>query len=161
MKTTFMNPLVIVKDVQLSRQFYESLLDQTIKFDFGGCQAFQSGLTLQEQSTITTFLHFPDKDIMKDSIRTILYFETDDFDAFIHKLKEHAQIKYIHEIIEYDWGQRSISFYDLDKHPINVSESMPTVFKKYARQGMTIEEVAKRTEHPLDFVEECLKDFND
>jgi len=38
---------------------------------------------------------------------------------------------------------------------------MLTVFKKYARQGMTTEEVAKRTDHPLDFVEECLKNFND
>jgi len=42
--------------------------------------------------------------IMKGSIRTILYFETDDSDAFIHKLKEHEQIKYIHEIIEYVRG---------------------------------------------------------
>jgi len=52
----------------------------------------------------------------------------------------------------YPWGQRVIRFYDPDFHIVEVGESMESVFKKFQKQGMSIDEVAQRTQHPVEFV---------
>ncbi|MEW9121058.1 MAG: hypothetical protein AB2421_00005 [Thermotaleaceae bacterium] len=53
-------------------------------------------------------------------------------------------------------GQRVIRFYDPDMHIIEVGESMETVVKGFIKQGLSIEETAERTQHPIEFVKRCL-----
>ena len=45
-----------------------------------------------------------------------------------------------------------IRIYDLDQHIIEVGESMRMVFARLIRQGNSIEETARITEHPVAFV---------
>ncbi|PHV71381.1 hypothetical protein CS063_04850 [Sporanaerobium hydrogeniformans] len=74
-----------------------------------------------------------------------LYFEEDDFDCFIAKLKAHNDIRYLDkEVKEASWGQRSIKFYDPDGHIIEVGENMKMVVKRFLDSGMSMDEVSKR-----------------
>ncbi|KJR47530.1 Lactoylglutation lyase [Desulfosporosinus sp. I2] len=49
-----------------------------------------------------------------------MYFEEVDFDGFILKINDIADINYVHPIVEHSWGQRVVRFYDPDKHIIEV-----------------------------------------
>lgn len=40
--------------------------------------------------------------------------------------------------------------------PIEVGESMETVVKRFIGQRLSIEETAERTQHPIEFVRQCL-----
>jgi hypothetical protein len=71
-------------------------------------------------------------------------------------LKSFKDIEYLHDIKEYNWGQRVIRFYDPDDHVIEVGESMTVVCRRFISQGMTIEETAQRTMFPVEFVKACL-----
>lgn len=73
-----------------------------------------------------------------------LYFEEDDFDGFIQKMNEIADINYVHPMVEHSWGQRVIRFYDPDKHIIEVGENMLMVVRRFLNSGLSIEETAKR-----------------
>ncbi len=157
MQLHFKGPLIAVEDVSASKEFYETLLNQKIKFDLGACQQFESGLTLQAKDTLPQLFGFKDYEIIRRSNAAILYFETDDFDGFVQKLeKNYDYLEYVHEVVEFEWGQRSVCFYDLDEHPVDVSETMECVCKRLLSQGMSTKEVAKKTQHPIEFVSSCL-----
>lgn len=72
------------------------------------------------------------------------------------KLKDY-DIDYVHPIIEHSWGQRVVRLYDLDKHIIEVGENIKMVCKRFINTGMTVEQVAKRMDVPIDYVKACLK----
>ena len=59
--------------------------------------------------------------MLKQSNNVELAFETSDFDGFLEKLNQYPQIERLNDVIEHDWGQRVIRFYDLDQHLIEVA----------------------------------------
>lgn len=71
-------------------------------------------------------------------------------------LKEY-DIEYVHPIMEHSWGQRVVRFYDPDKHIIEVGENMKVVCKRFLDSGMTPEQVAKRMDVPMKFVNACMR----
>ena len=148
--TDFIGPLIIVEDVFASRKFYEEIVGQVLKFDFGDCQQFESGLTLQSKDSVE-MLGLKKNEIKQRSNNFTLYFETENFDSFVENLKRY-ELEYVHEVVEFKWGQRSASFYDLDEHIIDVSEKMQSVFNRLFESGLTAEEISKKTQHPIDYV---------
>lgn len=50
-----------------------------------------------------------------------------------------------------------VRFYDPDMHIIEVGENMKTVCKRFLDSGMTPEQVAKRMDVPLKFVNGCMR----
>ena len=85
-----------------------------------------------------------------------LYFEENDFDDFILRLKQIPNISYVHPVIEHSWGQRVVRFYDPDKHIIEVAEDLTKVVRKFLNKGMSAETVATRMDIPVDYVKSCL-----
>ena len=81
-----------------------------------------------------------------------LYFEVDDFDEFIEKLKKYSNIKYVHEAKTHDWKQRVIRIYDPDYHIIEIGEAMDVIAKRYLKNGYSIEDTAKEIQHPVELV---------
>jgi hypothetical protein len=77
-------------------------------------------------------------------------FEEQDFDGFLNKLKEHPDIEYLGDVVEHDWGQRVIRFYDLDGHIIEVGEDMKMVIKRFLAAGMTMEEVSAKMDASVE-----------
>ena len=85
-----------------------------------------------------------------------MYFEENDFDDFILRLKQIPNISYVHLVIEHSWGQRVVRFYDPDKHIIEVAEDLTKVVRKFLNKGMSAETVATRMDVPVDYVKSCL-----
>lgn len=150
----FTCPLIAVNDIEVSKKFYQEVLGQKIILDLGANVTFEGIFALQ--ADYAGLVGFDKNDIVQGSKSFELYFEEADFDSFVNKLKTKPEIKYLHEVKEYPWGQRVIRFYDPDRHVIEVGESMGFVIKRFLRQGLSVEETAKRTMHPVEFVRKCL-----
>lgn len=133
---------IAVKDVSLSKKFYQDLFELEVFQDYGINISF-GGLSLQQE--FDWLLNIPKEKILKESHNMELYFEEDKFDDFIAKLEQRNDIKYVGEgVKEAEWGQRSIRFYDLDGHIIEVGENMKMVVKRFLDSGMSMAETSKR-----------------
>ncbi len=152
----FICPLIVVDDINASRRFYENVLNQKVKHDFGENIAFEGGFSIHLKSHFFELLDLSPDKITKKSNNSELYFEEDDLDTIIEKLKEDDSVEFIHGIKEQPWGQRVIRFYDPDMHIIEVGESMESVARRFLRKGLSVEETAKRILMPEEFVKQCL-----
>ncbi len=132
--------VISVADIKAARKFYEDLFGLEVFQDYGRNIAFTCGLALQQD--FDWLVHLPKESILRKSNNVELCFEEQDFDSFLHKLKEYPNIECLGEVIEHSWGQRVIRFYDLDGHIIEVGENMKMVIKRFLASGMTIDEVS-------------------
>ncbi len=151
-------PLLVVKDIDKSRQFYQDLLGQKVILDFGANITFEGDFSLQTADTWRDFIGDSEDTIIFRANSHELYFEEKQFEKFAEKLKSWEGVELIHDVREYPWGQNVIRFYDPDKHIIEVGESMSSVIRRFRDQGMPPEEIAERTQHPLEFVNDALKE---
>jgi catechol 2,3-dioxygenase-like lactoylglutathione lyase family enzyme len=145
--------VLFVKDIEISKEFYKNILEFTVEFDFVKNVIFKNELAIweiQQNHIISESLGF--KRIIDSSANRLeLYFETEDLPAMLETLKA-RKIKFLHEIHEEPWGQRTIRFFDPDNHLIEVGESMKQFVSRFYNQGMTIEQVSERTSVPVDDV---------
>ena len=148
------NPLLVVTDIDKSVEFYKNVLGLHKIMDFGANVTLTGGLCLQSKESFKEFID--NQNIAFGSNSFEVYFEEDDFDSFAQKL-ETLDIKYVHGIKEHSWGQRVVRFYDPDMHIIEVGENMKTVCKRFLDSGMTPEQVAKRMDVPIKFVNGCMR----
>ena len=148
------NPMLIVKDIDRSVEFYKKVFGFHVIMDFGANKTLTGGLALQ---TLDTWQDFIDTDdISFGGNNYEIYFEEDDFDAFTEKLKK-CDVEYVHPIKEHSWGQRVVRIYDPDKHIIEIGENIKVVCKRFLDNGMTPEQVAKRMDVPIKFVNACVR----
>ncbi len=146
--------LIAVQDLEKSKAFYQDVMGQKITLDLGDNIAFGDGLALQRN--YEGLLGVADFAIAHGGNDHELYFEETDYDAFEQRIARFEDIEYLHRTKEYGWGQRVMRFYDPDRHIIEVGESMKSVFLRFAKEGMTPEQVAQRTMHPVDYVQKTL-----
>ena len=112
------NFLIVVKDIDLSRQFYHDLFGLEMLLDNGGNMILSDGLVLQEEKYWTQFLG---REIIPESNSCELYFEEADIDGFIEKLESaYPELRYVNRLMTHSWGQRVIRFYDPDGNLIEV-----------------------------------------
>jgi len=152
----FVSTMLVVSDIDKAVDFYKNVLGLEIVADFGANKTLSGGVALQTLSSYKDFIE--KRDINFGGNNFELYFEEDNFDDFIDRLKG-LDIKYIHNLKEHSWGQRVIRFYDLDENVIEVGENMEFVCKRFIDTGMTVEQVAKRMDVPVEYVKQCIGDF--
>ena len=112
------NILIVVKDIERSRQFYHDLFGIDLVLDNDGNMILTEGLVLQDEIIWKSFL---DRDIVSKSNSCELYFEEQDIEAFVEKLERlYPSIEYVNRLMTHSWGQRVIRFYDLDGNLIEV-----------------------------------------
>lgn len=143
-------PMLVVRDIDSSAAFYETVLGLRVIMDFGANKTLTGGLVLQTEETYKRFIG--KSEISFGGNDAEVYFEEDDLDGFLEKLKGHA-IEYVHPVTEHSWGQRVVRFYDPDKHIIEVGEDMGAVCRRFLDRGMTPEQAAKRMDVPVEFVD--------
>ena len=153
----FKNPLLVVSDMEKSKNFYKDVLGLRVILDFGANVTLTGGLCLQTKETWMQFIDAKEDEISFGGNNAEIYSEEDNFAAFADKLKTVDGIAYVHPVIEHRWGQRVVRFYDPDRHIIEVGENMKIVCKRFLDSGMTDEEVAERMDVPLKFVNACKK----
>ena len=152
----FVCPLIVVNNMEVSRNFYEKVLNQKVQFDFGENVSFESGFAIHLKSHFSDLININENDIIEKSNNFELYFEEEDLDSFLQKLEDFGSVEYVHGLKEQLWGQRVIRFYDPDKHIVEVGEPMESVIKRLLSRGLSIEETAKRTLMPEELVRQCL-----
>jgi Glyoxalase/Bleomycin resistance protein/Dioxygenase superfamily. len=146
--------LIVVKDVQRSRYFYEKL-GQKVKYDFGENIEFDGGFAIHLEEHYEKLLGIGQNNIQNKSNNFELYFETEEIGRVFDEMKE-VGVEFIHEVREQPWGQRVMRFYDTDYHIIEVGESMESVAIRYFQSGMTVEDICKRTSLPGEFVRKAI-----
>ena len=116
------NILIVVKDIEKSRKFYQDLFGIELVLDNDGNMILTDGLVLQDEKIWRSFLN---KDIIPKSNSCELYFEEQDIESFIEKLEKlYPKIEYVNHLMTHSWGQRVIRFYDLDGNLIEVGTPM-------------------------------------
>ncbi|WP_252229805.1 MULTISPECIES: VOC family protein [unclassified Clostridium] len=153
----FTNPLIVVNDIEKAKQFYHEVLGLNVILDFGSNITLTGGISLQTKKSWMIFINKQEDEIQFGGNNAELYFEEENFDSFIEKINNIADIEYVHSVIEHSWGQRVVRFYDLDKHIIEIGESMSVVCKRFMKSGLSIEETAKRMDVPAEYVQSCIK----
>lgn len=146
--------MLVVADIDRSVEFYKTVLGLKIISDFGANKTLIGGLALQ---TLNSYKEFIETDNISFGGNNFeIYFEVDNFDEFAKKLNK-LNIEYVHPVKEHSWGQRVVRFYDLDRHIIEVGENMEYVCKRFIADGMTPEQVAKRMDVPIDYINKFIK----
>lgn len=112
------NILIVVKDIEKSKQFYHDLFGLELILDNGGNVILTEGLVLQDEKIWKNFLG---KDIVPENNSCELYFEESDIEGFAQKLEAlYPSIKYVNRLMTHSWGRKVIRFYDLDGNLIEV-----------------------------------------
>ena len=115
------NFLIVVKDIERSKQFYHDLFGLEMILDNDGNMILTDGLVLQEEKYWKEFLK---KEIIPENNSCELYFEEADIEGFIEKLESYyPEVKYVNRLMTHSWGQKVIRFYDPDGNLIEVGTS--------------------------------------
>ena len=143
--------LLAVKNMAISKQFYVNILKQDAILDLGTYVTFKGFNLLQGYAE---FIGLPANTEKYDTRNFELYFEVDDLESVRKDLKKIKDLKWVHDLKEYPWGQNVLRIYDPDMHIVEIAEGMDVVAKRFLKQGMSVEEVAERTMFPVEFVKQ-------
>lgn len=150
----FCSSILFVKDINVSRQFYEGLLKQKVEIDYNINIAYESGFSLWQTKTAYENIYgnlVNNENEKQEASKFELYFETDEIEELYTKL-QHSKVKILNEMNEQPWGQRVFRVLDPDGYIVEFGELMSTVIKRFYKSGMTAEDVAKRAYTPLGIV---------
>ena len=145
----YCSALFAVRSMEAAKTFYREVLGQKIILDHGANVTFEGGFALQED--FAGLVGFPEDKVRWKPWNGELYFETEDLDTDAARIKG-AGVELVHDVKEYPWGQRVLRFFDPDGNLIELGESMRSVGWRYLAQGLSDEEVARRTQHPIELV---------
>ena len=116
------NILIVVEDIEKSKQFYHDLFGLDVVLDNDGNVILTEGLVLQDKKIWKTFLG---KEILTKSNSCELYFVEPEIEVFVEKLEKlYPSIQYVNRLMTHSWGQKVIRFYDLDGNLIEVGTPM-------------------------------------
>lgn len=116
------NVLIVVRDIEKSKEFYRNLFGLECILDNGGNMIMTEGLVLQDEQIWKKYLGI---DTVPRNNSSELYFEEKDIEGFIKKLETYyPEVIYVNRLTEHDWGQKVVRFYDPDGNLIEVGTPM-------------------------------------
>lgn len=154
----FICPLIAVEDIAVSRHFYEYILGQEVKFDFGENVVFKGDFAIHLKAHFQQLLGNPALyPVTQRAYNGELYFETSEIETIYERLKR-QEVEFIHKPREQPWGQWVIRFYDPDGHIVEIGETMEAFVWRFYRQGLSIVEISERTSLTVEFVEQIINE---
>ena len=99
----FIASLIVVEDIQKSRNLYEKVLNQKVKTDFGENVTFEGDFAIHQKNHFQNLIK--NNPIIQKSNNFELYFEHDDLPVIIEKIKD-IGLEFVHEIVEQPWKQQ-------------------------------------------------------
>lgn len=152
MEIKFHSTVIITEDFDKMKAFYQEVLQQEIEVDFGNCIGFKCGLSLWKLTEDYLIAKKLGRTYDKSGNKNIeICFESDNFEKVVENLKQY-DLKYLHETTEELWGQQTIRFYDPENNLIEIGETTSCFVRRFKNQGMSLEEVSKRTSVPIEIV---------
>lgn len=114
------NIVIVVKDIERSKQFYKELFGLDVILDQEGNAILTEGLVLQESKVWEETLG---QKVVWKNHASELYFEETDLDLFLEKLQQYEQkIQYVYLPEKGESKKRAVRLYDLDGNMIEVGE---------------------------------------
>lgn len=158
MNVRYISAVLFVKDMAVSRQFYEGMFGQQVDTDFGKNVGYTSGLALWEAGVAHRIIY--DREYTGSAPlgrqNFEVYFESDDIDAAWKELQA-SGVTVIQPLYEQPWGQRTLRVADPDGHIVDVGEPMPLAVKRLAGQGFDHAEISAKTMMPISGIEDILQ----
>jgi catechol 2,3-dioxygenase-like lactoylglutathione lyase family enzyme len=159
--------LIAVSDIGRSRAFYEGLLAQKVKADFGPNVTYEGSFAIHERTHFQSLLGEGSTglppvggdratgDELRPTFVGELYFEEDALEEAERKLRD-AGVSFVHPTREQPWAQRVLRCLDPDGHIVEVGETMEAVVRRLVREGMSAAQAGQKTGMGVDFVEFAL-----
>lgn len=124
MKLKFVNTILFVKDIKVSKQFYADLLEIKILHDWGEMIVFENHFAVFQGKNLLQNIYegksieneFP---FGKDNL--LAYFISDNLEESYNKLKAN-NVTIIHDIKKLPHGEKAFRFYDPDGHIVEIGE---------------------------------------
>jgi len=148
--------VLLVKNIEKSKYFYNIILGQKIVMDFGKNVGFEGGFAIWDREYATNLIF--QEEISKVKIggnNSEIYFESDHLDDLINRLQ--GKVNFVHSIREQPWGQKCFRIYDPDDHIIEFAESMASVVIRLRSIGLSYEEIAEKSLMPMQFIRMILE----
>lgn len=152
----YKGPMLVVKDIEKTKEFYTKILNLRVIADFGVNITFTGGLSAQTEASWQEFTGCKEDFFTYQGNDAEFYFEEEDFDSFIQRI-ENEDIKKIGDVMSMPYGQKVLRFYDPDKHIIEVGEDLTVMVKRMSSDGMSVEAIAEKTFLKNKMVERMLK----
>jgi len=153
----FAMPVIFVKDIKVSRLFYEKYFSLEVEHDFKENIAFKNAFSLWQKERAEQIIFYKDRVHNLNNMGAIeLYFETSNINKAWDFLNN-KDINIIHELKEEDWGQKTFRLFDPDNNIVEVAEKMNNVVRRYNRMGYDITEISKKTQMPMENIQRILK----
>jgi lactoylglutathione lyase len=148
-------PMLVVKNIEKSKEFYTKILQIEVISDLGANVTFTGGLSLQTEESWAQFTGCKQNFFSYGGNDAELYFEEAKFEEFITRI-ENENIEFIGAVTIMPWGQKIIRFYDPDQHIIEVGEDFAVVIKRLYKTGLSIDEIVAKTYTEKETVEQML-----
>jgi catechol 2,3-dioxygenase-like lactoylglutathione lyase family enzyme len=154
----YFGPIVFVKDIEVSKKFYTQVLRRKISMDIGINVALEGGISLWQVAPDHIILERLGSEAALDRrfSRFELYFETEDIESLWADVQA-SGAALLHPLQEEPYAQRTVRFFDPDRHLIEVGEDMTVVMRRLVKGGMTFEQIAQKTGFPLAEVQKMLE----
>jgi len=150
-------PVLLVKDISISKKFYQDIFSLETEHDFGANIVFKDTISLWQKNSAGNIIFNDESKIELIKNKNLeLYFESDDIEKFHEELIQKS-INLIHGLKEEPWGQRTIRFFDPDNFIIEIAEPVEGVVSRLFKSGLSHEEISKKTQLPLKIVKKILK----
>jgi len=145
--------VLFVKDMPASRRFYEELLAQKVKMESEGYVVYESSLCLWsgDLARLSIYQRPSQTGNALGSDCFEVFFDCDDPDEQWQRMNT-AGVKPIHPVLEMPWGQRVLRVYDPEGYRVEIGAPVPVFIGRFLRQGLSIEETARRTFTPVEIV---------
>lgn len=152
----YKGPMLVVKNMERSKEFYTQILGVRIISDLGENITFTGGLSLQTEKSWMEFTNCSSGFFKYQGNVVEMYFEEENFDLFLEKINS-CDVEVVGERNAImPWGQRIIRFYDPDKHIIEVGEEIKSMVKRFHDEGMTIAEIMEKTQMKKGIIERII-----
>lgn len=146
-------PLITVSDMKLSRDFYENVLGQKVKYDFGESVTFHGDFAIHLRAHYKNLID--NREVISGGNNFELYFESDRLERIVEKLNT-SGVLFVHELREQPWRQQVVRFYDPDKNIVEIGETLEHLSFRLKQEGMSYDQISKVTNMPIDFVLESI-----
>ena len=148
----FNSAVLLVDDVEKSKRFYSVVLGQKIIFDFGRNVVFEGGLAIWKRDYALNLIFEEKKTVFQAGTSNVeFYFETGDLKKLFERLSN-EEVEVIHSIREEPWGQNVFRVFDFDRNILEFAEPMESVVIRLSTQGLSLEEIAKKSQMSMDFI---------
>ncbi len=121
----FVNPIIFVSDIDISKGFYRDDLGLAIEADYGTIVIFEEHFAIHDAAALIRTVWGTAAPVEREPFgrhNLLIYFEDDDIDACFARLNSRVQL--IHPLVRQVWGQRVFRFYDPDRHAVEIGEPL-------------------------------------